>query len=80
MRRRTSISKDREDLVIIQVPDNFPAEVDSATKKLRQILSGISIAAKETNDRAILQRGMEILERNLAKSAREILEIIQVKK
>ena len=80
MRRRTSISKDREVLVIIQVPDNFPAEVDGATKRLRQILSGISIAARETNDRAILQRGMEILERNLAKSAREILEIVQVKK
>jgi len=77
---KTVISKSEETLVIIQTPEDFPEKTDNVARKLRQIFVGLSKAVKETGDRKIAQQGMEILDKNLAKSASEILEIIQTER
>jgi len=74
---KTVMSKSGEVPVIIQMPADFPEKTDGIAKKLRQILAGLSRAVKEANDGKIAQRGIEILEKNLAKSASEILELLQ---
>jgi len=73
---KTVISKSEEILVIIQTPEDFPEKTDDIARKLRQILVGLSKAVEETGDRKIVHQGMEILEKNLSRSANEILEIV----